>query len=91
MGLCRGSEWSSSQRCDCSFATVSFPVASGSNREIIEGAVGIFAVAMMICWYLLHSKASIEKWNDFMESQMKAVTATGSFLSMFALSFRSFP
>ena len=66
-----------------------FPaVASGSNREIIEGAVGIFAVAMMILvgiW--LHSKASIEKWNDFMESQMKAVTATGSFLSMFALSF----
>lgn len=66
-----------------------FPaVSSGSNREIIEGAVGIFAVLMMIMvgiW--LHSKSSIEKWNDFMESQMKAVTATGSFISMFALSF----
>ncbi|WP_206512703.1 FTR1 family protein, partial [Streptococcus sp. DD11] len=66
-----------------------FPaVASGSNREIIEGAVGIFAVGMMIVvgiW--LHSKSSVKKWNDFMESQMKAVTATGSFLSMFALSF----
>ena len=64
-----------------------FPaVSSGSNREIIEGAVGIFAVLMMILvgiW--LHSKSSIKKWNDFMESQMKAVTATGS--SMFALSF----
>lgn len=66
-----------------------FPaVSSGSNREIIEGAVGIFAVLMMIMvgiW--LHSKSSIKKWNDFMESQMKAVTATGSFISMFALCF----
>lgn len=66
-----------------------FPaVSSGSNREIIEGAVGIFAVLMMILvgiW--LHSKSSIKKWDDFMESQMKAVTATGSFISMFALSF----
>ena len=66
-----------------------FPaVSSGSNREIIEGAVGIFAVLMMIMvgiW--LHSNSSIKKWNDFMESQMKAVTATGSFISMFALSF----
>ena len=66
-----------------------FPaVSSGSNREIIEGAVGVFAVLMMIMvgiW--LHSKSSIKKWNDFMESQMKAVTATGSFISMFALSF----
>ena len=66
-----------------------FPaVSSGSNREIIEGAVGIFAVLMMIMvgiW--LHSKSSIKKWNAFMDSQMKAVTATGSFISMFALSF----
>ena len=68
---------------------IAFPaVTSGTNREIIEGAVGIFAVLMMIMvgiW--LHSKSSIKKWNDFMESQMKAVTATGSFISMFALSF----
>ena len=66
-----------------------FPaVASGSNREIIEGAVGIFAVVMMILvgiW--LHSKSSVKKWNDFMESQMQAVTASGSFIYMFALSF----
>ena len=66
-----------------------FPaVASGSNREIIEGAVGIFAVVMLILvgiW--LHSKSSVKKWNDFMESQMQAVTASGSFISMFALSF----
>lgn len=68
---------------------VAFPaVTSGTNREIIEGVVGIFAVIMMILigiW--LHSKSSVKKWNAFMESQMQTVTKTGSFLSMFALSF----
>ena len=68
---------------------IAFPaVTSGTNREIIEGAVGIFAVIMMILigiW--LHSKSSVKKWNTFMESQMQTVTKTGSFLSMFALSF----
>ena len=66
-----------------------FPaVTSGTNREIIEGAVGIFAVAMMILigiW--LHGKSSIKKWNAFMDSKMQIVTKTGSFMSMFALSF----
>ena len=68
---------------------VVFPaVTSGANREIIEGGVGIFAVAMMILigiW--LHRKSSVKQWNDFMDRQMKTVTATGSFVSMFALSF----
>ena len=68
---------------------IAFPaVTSGTNREIIEGTVGIFAVIMMILigiW--LHSKSSVKKWNAFMESQMQTVTKTGSFLSMFALSF----
>ena len=68
---------------------IAFPaVTSGTNREIIEGAVGIFAVIMMILigiW--LHSKSSVKKWNTFMASQMQTVTKTGSFLSMFALSF----
>ena len=66
-----------------------FPaMTSSANREIIEGAVGLIAVIMMLVigiW--LHSKSSVKKWNDFMEQQMRAVTATGSFVSMFALSF----
>ena len=68
---------------------IAFPaVTSGTNREIIEGAVGIFAVAMMILigiW--LHGKSSVKKWNSFMDSRMQMVTKTGSFISMFALSF----
>ena len=66
-----------------------FPaVSSGTNREILEGFVGIFAVAMMIgigVW--LHSKSSLEAWKDYMERKMNIVVSTGSFISMFVLSF----
>ncbi|MBF0787377.1 MULTISPECIES: FTR1 family protein [unclassified Streptococcus] len=66
-----------------------FPtLSSAANREIIEGAVGIVAVVMMIVigiW--LHSKSSSKKWNAYMERQMRMVMASGSFISMFALSF----
>ena len=52
---------------------IAFPaVTSGSNREIIEGAVGIFAVAMMILigiWF--HSKSSVKKWNTLWSHKWK--------------------
>ena len=63
----------------------SFPaLSSGTNREIIEGVVGIFAVIMMI-W--LHSKSSVKAWKDYMDKKLNVVLSTGSFVSMFALSF----
>ena len=66
-----------------------FPaVSAGTNREILEGFIGIFAVIMMIgigMW--LHSKSNLKSWNHFMQRQMKAVATSGSFISMFALSF----
>ena len=66
-----------------------FPVvSSGTNREILEGFIGIFAVIMMIgigMW--LHSKSNLKSWNHFMQRQMKTVATSGSFISMFALSF----
>ena len=75
--------------CIAIILQLAFPaVTSGTNREIIEGAVGIFAVAMMILIGIgLHGKSSVKKWNSFMDSQMQMVTKTGSFISMFALSF----
>ena len=67
----------------------SFPaLSSGTNREIIEGVVGIFAVIMMIgigIW--LHSKSSVKAWKDYMDKKLNVVLSTGSFISMFALSF----
>lgn len=66
-----------------------FPSLTGaSNREMIEGVVGLVAVAMMVLvgiW--LHSKSNVKAWNDFLEKQMNTVAASGSFLSMFFLSF----
>ena len=68
-----------------------FPmVSASSNREIIEGGVGIIAVAMMLivgAW--LHSKSSITGWKKFMDKQVAQALATGSLLSMMSLSFLS--
>ena len=67
----------------------SFPaLSSGTNREIIEGVVGIFAVIMMIgigIW--LHSKSSVKAWKKYMDTKLNLVLSTGSFISMFTLSF----
>ena len=61
-------------------------VYTGAVMGILASlAIAVLMMIMVGIW--LHSKSSIKKWNDFMESQMKAVTATGSFISMFALSF----
>ena len=62
--------------------------AAGTNREILEGAVGVVAVIMMLfigAW--LHSKSSIEGWKKFVDKQVAQALATGSLLSMMLLSF----
>ena len=66
-----------------------FPaVCSGTNREILEGFVGIFAVVMMIgIGFWLHSKSSLKSWKNYIDRKMDVVLSTGSFISMFVLSF----
>ena len=66
-----------------------FPtVSSGTNREILEGFVGIFAVLMMIgIGFWLHSKSSLKSWKNYIDKKMNIVLSTGSFVSMFILSF----
>ena len=66
-----------------------FPaVSSGTNREILEGFVGIFAVLMMIgIGFWLHSKSSLKSWKNYIDRKMDVVLSTGSFISMFVLSF----
>ena len=62
--------------------------AAGTNREILEGAVGVVAVVMMLfigAW--LHSKSSIEGWKKFVDKQVAQALATGSLASMMFLSF----
>lgn len=68
-----------------------FPaITSAANREMFEGVVGIVAVVMMLgigAW--LHSKSSIQSWNAFIKQHMGEVLTTGSFVSLFGLSFLS--
>lgn len=68
-----------------------FPaMTSGANREMLEGFIGIVAVVMMIgigAW--LHSKSSVQTWNAFIKRHMGEVLTTGSFISLFGLSFLS--
>ena len=68
-----------------------FPVATaGSNREFIEGIIGVITVFMMLvvgAW--LHSKSSLQAWNAYIKKHMGKALTTGSLLSLFGLSFLS--
>ncbi|WP_342471037.1 FTR1 family protein [Ureibacillus sp. FSL K6-3587] len=61
-----------------------------SNREVLEGYIGLAAAAMMIgvgVW--LHNKSSVESWNRYISNQMNQAISTGSVVSMAAVSFLS--
>ncbi len=66
-----------------------FPLAAaGTNREILEGAVGIVAVVVMIfvgTW--LHSKGSIAGWQSYISSKMGQALARGSLFGLSGLAF----
>lgn len=68
-----------------------FPaISAGTNREILEGTVGIVAVAMMLfvgAW--LHSKSSISGWKNFVDKQVSQALLTGSLIPILSLSFLS--
>ena len=66
-----------------------FPLAAaGTNREILEGGVGILAVIVMLfvgAW--LHSKSSLRGWQDYIAKQMGKALASGSLIGLAGLSF----
>jgi high-affinity iron transporter len=68
-----------------------FPaVTAGTNREILEGFIGLFVVVMMLIvgtW--LHSKSSLQSWNAYIAKHMGRALTTGSLVSLFGLSFLS--
>ena len=66
-----------------------FPsISSATNREILEGLVGIVAVFVMISVGLwLNSKSNIKSWNEYINKNIDKAINSGSFISIFSLSF----
>ncbi len=61
-----------------------------TNRELMEGYVGLVAAAMMIgvgIW--LHSKSSVVSWNRYISKQMGNAISSGSIFAMATISFLS--
>lgn len=61
-----------------------------TNRELMEGYVGLLAAAMMIgvgIW--LHSKSSMSSWNRYISKQIGNAISSGSVFAMAAISFLS--
>ena len=61
-----------------------------TNRELMEGYVGLLAAAMMIgvgIW--LHSKSNVVSWNRYISKQMGHAISSGSLVAMAAISFLS--
>ncbi|QDQ02618.1 transporter [Lysinibacillus fusiformis] len=61
-----------------------------SNREMMEGYVGLVAATMMIgvgIW--LHSKSSVTSWNRYISKQMGNAISSGSVFAMASVSFLS--
>lgn len=66
--------------------TISQAIA-GSARELIEGFIGLFAVAMMLTvgWWL-HSKSNVKAWNQYLSERTRGAIQRGSRWSLFLLS-----
>jgi len=61
-----------------------------TNRELMEGYVGLLAAAMMIgvgIW--LHSKSSVASWNRYISKQIGSAISSGSVFAMATISFLS--
>lgn len=70
------------------FALSSLLPNADTNREILEGIVGIVAVAVMvfiIAW--MHSKSSQQNWQAFIERQKNKILASGSIAGLGGLAF----
>ncbi|ASE34967.1 FTR1 family iron permease [Mammaliicoccus sciuri] len=62
----------------------------GSTRELTEGLVGIGSVILMIIvgiW--LHSKSSLDSWQNFINKNMDKAMATGSIVTFGLVAFLS--
>ena len=68
--------------------TLALAQAGGSSREVLEGATGLAAAAMLI-WMLfwLHSKSNVSAWNRYISEQSSRALAANSLLSLALIAF----
>ncbi len=63
-------------------------LTAGTNRELIEGFVGLFAASMLFyVSYWLHSKSSLGAWQGYIKQQMTSALATNRVFSLSLLAF----
>src|SRR5262249_54900895 len=63
-------------------------IINSSNREMIEGFIGLFAAAMLLyVSYWMHNKASLGAWQRYIRQKSTAALATGSLFGLALLSF----
>lgn len=62
--------------------------AAGGDREVIEGAVGLAAAALLVymSWWL-HSKSSLASWQKYVRDKATSALARNSLISLAAVSF----
>lgn len=60
----------------------------GKNREIMEGLVALFAVAVLVyAGFWLHNKTYVEKWTEFVENKIGVYLSTDRMFGLAAFSF----
>jgi high-affinity iron transporter len=63
-------------------------IASGANRELLEGITGLVAAAMLFyVSYWLHSKSAMMAWQGYISDQVNSALATNSLFSLALLAF----
>lgn len=61
---------------------------SGMSRELMEGAIALFAVVVLIyVGFWLHRYSEIRRWKVFLEEKLKHGLKTGSYLGIALVSF----
>jgi high-affinity iron transporter len=63
-------------------------VSAGANRELLEGATGLLAAALLFyVSYWLHSKASLGAWKQYIDQRTTQALARGSMAGLALLAF----
>lgn len=61
---------------------------SGAQREIMEGLIALFAVAILVyVGFWMHSKSEASKWQAFVKNKIQKITSRESLIGLAFLSF----